>query len=135
MISTTHCVTEVVFLRKLVEELGFNQVSTTIIYEDNNDCITLGNTGHFKVRSSHIDLSYMFLSDYIPRGLIKFERVDSKNQVADIGTVQDPGRFSKGIVLFTHSSLLVGSTRRNNELCERQGDVLHGHSRSLFSKS
>ncbi len=39
MISVAHCDTEVVFLRKLAEELGFNQVSPDVIYEDNNDCI------------------------------------------------------------------------------------------------
>ena len=53
-------------------------------------CIALGNSGHFKVRSRHIDLSYMFLSDYIARGLVKFERVDLKNQIADIGTAPRP---------------------------------------------
>ncbi len=40
-------------------------------------CIALGNIGHFKGLSRHIDLRYMFLSDYIARGLVKFERVDS----------------------------------------------------------
>ena len=90
LISGAHCATEVAFLRKLAEELGFIQVSPTIIYEDNNVCIALGNSGHFKDRSCHIDLCYMFLSDYIARGLVKFERVDSKNQIADIGTTPRP---------------------------------------------
>ena len=36
LISAAHCAVEVVFLRKLAEELGFHQVSPTIIYEDNN---------------------------------------------------------------------------------------------------
>ena len=90
LISAAHCAAEVAFLRKLAEELGFNQVSPTVIYEDNNGCIALGNSGHFKGRSRHIDLRYMFLSDYIARGLVKFERVDSKNQIADIGTAPRP---------------------------------------------
>ena len=90
LISASHCAAEVAFLRKLAKELGFNQVSPTVIYEDNNDCIALGNSGHFKGRSRHIDLCYMFLSDYIARGLVKFERVDSKNQIADIGTTPRP---------------------------------------------
>jgi hypothetical protein len=90
LISAAHCAAEVAFLRKLAEELGFHQVSPTIIYEDNNGCIALGNSGHFKGRSRHIDLRYMFLSDYIARGIVKFERVDSKNQIADIGTAPRP---------------------------------------------
>ena len=56
----------------------------------NNGCIALGNSGHFKGRSRHTDLRYMFLTDYIARGLVKFERVDSKNQIADIGTAPIP---------------------------------------------
>jgi hypothetical protein len=95
MISVAHCATEVDFLRKLAEELGFNQVSPAFIYEDNNGCIDLENSGHFKGRSRHIDLCYMFLSDYITRGLVKFERVDSKNQIADIGTAPRPWPLSQ----------------------------------------
>ena len=70
LISAFHCVGEVDFLSKLVEEIGFHQVS------------------HIDLR--HIDLRYMFLSDYITRGLVKFERVDSKNQIVDIGTTPRP---------------------------------------------
>ena len=43
------------------QELGFVQVSLTVIYEDNNGYIVLGNSGHFKERSNHIDLR-LFLS-------------------------------------------------------------------------
>jgi hypothetical protein len=34
--SAAYCADEVDFLRKLVQELGFVQVSPTIIFEDNN---------------------------------------------------------------------------------------------------
>ena len=88
-----------------MEDLGFHQVSPTIIYEDNNGCIVLGNSGHFKGRSRHIDLCYMFLSDYIARGIVKFERVDSKNQIADIGT--DPRPWS---VFQRHRPVLYGES-------------------------
>ncbi len=90
LIIVVHCTTEDDFLQKLTEEFGFNQVSPTIICEDNNDCIPLGNSGHFNDRSRYIDLCYMFLSDYIAGGLVKFERVDSKNQITDIGTAPRP---------------------------------------------
>ena len=90
LISAAHCAAEVAFLRKLAQELGFTQVSPTVIYEDNNGCIALGNSGHFKGRSRHIDLRYMFLTDYIARDLVKFERVDSKSQISDIGTAPRP---------------------------------------------
>jgi hypothetical protein len=90
LISAAYCAAEVAFIRKLAQELGFVQVSPTIIFEDNNGAIALGNSGHFKGRSKHIDLRFFFLSDYISRGLVKFERVDSTNQIADIGTAPRP---------------------------------------------
>ena len=79
LISTTYCTTKVAFLRKLVQELGFVEVSPTIIFEVNNGAIAIGNSGHLKKRiSKHIDLYFSFLSDYISREFFKFERVDTK---------------------------------------------------------
>ncbi len=52
LISAAYCAAEVAFLRKLAQELGFVQVSPTIIFEDNNGAIALGNSGHFKGRSN-----------------------------------------------------------------------------------
>jgi hypothetical protein len=40
--------------------------------------------------SKHIDLYFFFLSDYISRGLVKFEIVNTKNQIPVIGTVLNP---------------------------------------------
>ena len=74
----------------MAQELEFVQLSPTIIFEDNNGAIAIGNSGHFKGRSKLIDLRFFFLSDYISRGLVKFERVDTKNQIAGIGTAPRP---------------------------------------------
>ena len=90
LIGVVYCSVEIVFRRKLAQELGFAQVSPTIIFEDNNGAMALGKSGHFKGRSKHIDLRYFFLTDYISRGLVKFERVDTTNQIADIGTAPRP---------------------------------------------
>jgi hypothetical protein len=105
LISAAYCAAEVAFIRKLAQELGFVQVSPTIIFEDYNGAIALGNSGHFKGRSKHIDLRFFFLSDYISRGLVKFERVDSKNQIDDIGTAPRPWP-----VFQRHRPVLYGET-------------------------
>ena len=105
LISAAYCAAEVAFIRKLAQEIGFVQVSPTIIFEDNNGAIALGNSGHFKGRSKHIDLRFFFLSDYISRGLVKFERVDSTNQIADIGTAPRPWP-----VFQRHRPVLYGET-------------------------
>ena len=90
LISVAYCSTEVVFLRKLTQELGFVQVSPTIIFEDNNGAIVLGKSGHFKGCSNHIDSRFFILTDYTSRRLVKFDRVDTKNQIDDIGTTPRP---------------------------------------------
>ena len=36
LISVAYCAAEIVFLRNLAQELGFVQLSPTIIFEDNN---------------------------------------------------------------------------------------------------
>jgi hypothetical protein len=41
----------------------------------------------------------LFLSDYISGGLLKFERVDTKHQIADIGTAPRPLVFRNGLAL------------------------------------
>ena len=88
----------------MAQELGFVQASPTNIFEDNNGAIELGNSGHFKGRSKHIDLRFFIPSDYISRGLVKFER-DSKNQIADIGTAPRPWP-----VFQRHRPVLYGET-------------------------
>jgi len=44
LISDAYCAAEVAFLRKLAQELGFVQVSPTVIFEDNNGTIAIGKT-------------------------------------------------------------------------------------------
>jgi hypothetical protein len=90
LISAVNYVAEIVFLRKLDQEHGFVRVSPTTIFEDNNGVIAIGNVGHFKGSSKHIDLRFFSLSDYISRGLVKFKRTDTKNQITDIGTAPRP---------------------------------------------
>ena len=55
LISAAYCSAEIAFLRKLAQELGFAQVSPTIIFEDNNGAMTFGKSGHFKGCSKHIE--------------------------------------------------------------------------------
>ena len=47
-------------------------------------------------------------SDYIARGLVKFERVDFKNQIANIGTTLKPWPVFKSIVSFFWTNLKIG---------------------------
>jgi hypothetical protein len=48
LISASYFTPEIAFLRKLDQEIGFVQVSPTIIFEDNNGEISIVNLGHVK---------------------------------------------------------------------------------------
>ena len=84
------CIGAVAYCRKLADELGFKQTKPTILWEDNNGCLSLAKSGHYKGRSKHFELRFRFISDYVDRGLLELRRVDSKDQLADLGTAPRP---------------------------------------------
>lgn len=52
--------------------------------------VSLAKSGHFKGRSKHFEIRFRFISDYVDRGLLELRRVDSKDQLADLGTAPRP---------------------------------------------
>jgi hypothetical protein len=90
LISVTGYVQNVSICRKLADELGFKQTKPTILWEDNNGCLNLAKSDHYKDRSKHFEIRFRFISDYIDRGLLELRCVDSKNQLADLGTDPRP---------------------------------------------
>jgi len=50
------CCCENVWARKLAVELGFSQLKSIDVYEDNTGCITLANNMPLRGRSKHIAL-------------------------------------------------------------------------------
>jgi hypothetical protein len=79
--------TEVLYLRNLLESMGFAQRGPTPVYEDNTACIEWGN--HIiggRERAKHIDIRKHFAREVIENGQMKLIRVDTANQLADILT-------------------------------------------------
>ena len=48
LISVARCSQDVAFCRKLAYELGFMQTKPTVLWEDNNGCLSLARTGHYR---------------------------------------------------------------------------------------
>ena len=55
--------------------------------------MNLGKSDHYKGRSKHFEIRFRFIRDYIDRGLLELRRVDSKDQLEDLGT--DPRPWSQ----------------------------------------
>ena len=88
--------TEVVFLRRLLEDIGFKQDEPTIIFEDNKSCIDMihGLSNH--QRSKHINPKYHFTREQVKLGEIAIEYIRTEEMTADILTKSLPrGVFDK----------------------------------------
>ena len=92
------CAAEVVWARKLADELGFAQLKPTKIYEDNAGCIALAENMHLRNRSKHIALRFSFVQHLFELGIIKPMKCSTAQQLADPGTKNvSPAIFNKHI--------------------------------------
>ena len=81
----------VLYLRKLLERMGFVQASPTLVYEDNTACIERGkNVICGRERAKHIDIRKHFAHEVIQNGEMLPRphgvRVPTASQLADIFT-------------------------------------------------
>jgi hypothetical protein len=72
----------VLYLRKLLDQLGFAQQSPTPVYEDNTACIEWGNNiiGG-RERAKHIDIRKHFANEVIQDGEMRLVRVPTSSQL------------------------------------------------------
>ena len=88
--GSTAATTEVlyqVYLRNLLENMGFAQQGPTPVYEDNTECIEWGN--HViggRERAKHIDIRKHFAHEVIQNSKMKLIHVSTVSQLADILT-------------------------------------------------
>jgi hypothetical protein len=78
---------EVIYLRNLLENMGFPQVPDTLVYEDNTACIEWGNhvIGE-RERAKHIDLRKQFAHETIQNCMMCLIKINTSKQLADIFT-------------------------------------------------
>ncbi len=78
---------EVLYLRKLLERMGFARTSPAPVYEDNTACIEWGNNviGGWE-RATHIDIRQHLAHKVIQNGEMLLVSVPTASQLADIFT-------------------------------------------------
>jgi len=77
---------EVVWLQKLLSDLGQSMDVPIVIYCDNISSILLANNSIYHVRTKHIEVHYHFIREKILAKEIDLIHVSTKNQVANIFT-------------------------------------------------
>jgi hypothetical protein len=77
---------EVVWLQKLLLDLGQSVDAPVVIYCDNISSILLANNPVYHVRTKHIEVHYHFIREKVIAKEIDLIHVSTKDQVADIFT-------------------------------------------------
>jgi hypothetical protein len=81
-VSLFHCSTEVVYLRRLLEELGFQQ-SATVIFQDNQSTILWGYGQRNFNRTKHIAIKYHYIEMLVQDGMIELDYLPTDEMRAD----------------------------------------------------
>ena len=63
------------------------------VFEDNESCISIANSGKFSPRTRHIAIKYHHFRQYVKKGIIKIFPIDTKEQTADIFTKPLPAEL------------------------------------------
>ena len=75
------------FLRNFFQELELLGINEPIpLLEDNKGCIDFSVKTIATSQMKHIDLRYHFLRDYLRRGIVKFYKVNTNDNISDIFT-------------------------------------------------
>jgi hypothetical protein len=77
---------EVVWLQKLLSDLGQSMDALVVIYCDNINSILLANNPVYHARTKHIEVHYHFIKEKVLTKEIDLIHVSTEDQVADIFT-------------------------------------------------
>nr|GEW03870.1 retrovirus-related Pol polyprotein from transposon TNT 1-94 [Tanacetum cinerariifolium] len=82
--ATTAC--QAIWLRKVLGDLGEEQIEATEIMCDNKSAVMLARNPVLHARSKHIEIKYHFIRELIEKEEINLEHCKTKEQMADIMT-------------------------------------------------
>ena len=86
-VAASSMVQEVIYARRLLEQLGFPQQEPTPVYEDNTTCIKWSEgSGRGSDRAKHIYLQEHFVHEAVKKKILKLEPVNSTDNAADLLT-------------------------------------------------
>lgn len=105
-VSASEAVKELVWLKRLYDELVPNQRAEASFYMDNMSAIRLVKNPEFHKRTKHIDVRYHFIREKFNDGLFKLEHVSTDEMVADIFTKALPK------IRFEYLRTMMGITPR-----------------------
>jgi len=103
--ALVEAIKEAIFLRAILDELGYPQTEATLIYQDNTSCIRLADKLGSEARTRHILNRINFIRESIANGIVRLEHIKTSEMVADVLTgPRERGEFEylRGILLEGH---------------------------------
>lgn len=82
-IAINTIIKEAVYIKALLEELGYYYQNKFPIYTDNNGALLLAKNPIFHERTKHIAVKYHYIRDLIIKGIIDLNYIPSKGQKSD----------------------------------------------------
>jgi hypothetical protein len=111
-IAAAHATKELVWLRRLLSELGQNQTHPTPLHIDNQSAMAIAKNPKFHDRTKHIEVRYHFLRQKVEEGELALEYVPTGCQVADV--------LTKGLVREKHEGFAKEMGLEEEEAAMRQ---------------
>jgi hypothetical protein len=84
--AASNATKEAIWLRTLLDDLGFTQVQATTIHADNQGCIALSRNPVSHSRAKHIDIRHHFIRERVANKEIDLQFCSTKDMLADIFT-------------------------------------------------
>ena len=84
--AATACASQVVWMRRVLEQIGQAQKENTIVMCDNSSTIKLSKNPVMHGRSKHIDVRFHFLRELVNYKIIELKFCESREQIADVMT-------------------------------------------------
>lgn len=94
----------VLWLRRILLDLGAPQLSPTALYEDNAACILLSENPSHKGRARHIDLHVHSLRDHVIQGVVRLVACPTFDMAADLLTKALPSP-----AFYRHRDVMMGN--------------------------
>ena len=84
--AISHATRQAIWLRNLLEGLGYPQEEPTVLYSDNQSAITLTRDAQFHARSKHFDVQNHFVREKVENGIVDIIYVPTDDNIADVFT-------------------------------------------------
>lgn len=85
-IALAECLQEVLWIRKLMDDIGEQLDFPIPVKEDNQSCIALTKADRNEKKSKHIDTKYNFVKDLVHQGVVRLQYCPSEHMEADLLT-------------------------------------------------